>query len=206
MHGTDMMGSDDPVGEQRFLSWHRDYVLVLEKELKKVASSLSVPYWDWTTDRTIPAWLKSFKPSVPMPNGSTINVIRYLSKGGAKLPTKKAVNRVLTHSSDYTSFTDGLESLHNNVHVWVGGVHQISTSQAEVGTMGNKMISPADPMFWLHHAQIDRIWSIWQQTNSGKPALTGAKAKMDPWPETASQLGKTDALGGAVASLSYTYA
>lgn len=29
-------------------------------------------------------------------------------------------------------------------------------------------ISPADPMFWLHHANVDRIWAIWQQKNPTK--------------------------------------
>ena len=22
--------------------------------------------------------------------------------------------------------------------------------------------SPGDPLFWFHHAQVDRIWTIWQ--------------------------------------------
>ena len=34
--------------------------------------------------------------------------------------------------------------------------------------------SPNDPIFWLHHANIDRIWSAWQDrhgvTNYGPPA------------------------------------
>lgn len=25
--------------------------------------------------------------------------------------------------------------------------------------------SPGDPAFWLHHAQIDRVWWIWQNQN-----------------------------------------
>jgi hypothetical protein len=187
MHGADMMGNDDPVGEQRFLSWHGDYVLVLEKELKKIDSSLSVPYWDWTTDRKIPAWLKRFKPSVPMPNGSTINVIRYLSKGGAKLPSKKGRER-----RAYP-----LIRLHY-LHGWPGVPPQQRSRVGRRRTpdeylagrswddgQQDDLAGRSDVL--AHHAQIDRIWSIWQKTNSGKPTLSGAKAKMDPWPETVSQ-------------------
>ena len=36
------------------------------------------------------------------------------------------------------------------------------------GTMDSSS-SPADPLFWLHHANIDRLWVSWQQTHASKP-------------------------------------
>lgn len=58
-------------------------------------------------------------------------------------------------------------------HGWIGG------------DMGNPMISPNDPIFWMHHAQIDRIWSEWQKRNPGeKPYLEGLERKLDPWGDT----------------------
>jgi tyrosinase len=58
---------------------------------------------------------------------------------------------------------------------------------------GNKMpfpsVSPQDPMFWLHHANVDRIWSIWQAMRPGvDPPLVGADATMDPWAQTVSDV------------------
>jgi tyrosinase len=44
----------------------------------------------------------------------------------------------------------GGAGLHNRVHLWVNG------------TMSNGN-SPADPVFFLHHANIDRIWASWQE-------------------------------------------
>lgn len=41
-------------------------------------------------------------------------------------------------------------SMHNAVHVWVGG-------QMQTGS------SPNDPIFFLHHANVDRLWSLWQE-------------------------------------------
>ncbi len=47
----------------------------------------------------------------------------------------------------------GAGSIHNRVHVWVGGTD---------GTM-LYATSPNDPVFWLHHCNIDRLWSEWQK-------------------------------------------
>ncbi|AQS69540.1 tyrosinase family protein [Streptomyces pactum] len=35
-----------------FLPWHRRFLLDLENALRRVDSSVTVPYWDWTRDRT----------------------------------------------------------------------------------------------------------------------------------------------------------
>ena len=64
--------------------------------------------------------------------------------------------------------------------------------------MANIEISPADPLFWMHHAQIDRLWSRWQakKVNKGKgPTLTGSKRVMDPWTETVDDVVSIKALG-----------
>ncbi|TXS40431.1 hypothetical protein EAO75_36310, partial [Streptomyces sp. uw30] len=34
-----------------FLPWHRRFLLDLEEALRRVDSSVTVPYWDWTRDR-----------------------------------------------------------------------------------------------------------------------------------------------------------
>jgi tyrosinase len=40
-------------------------------------------------------------------------------------------------------------AMHNRVHEWVGGDMRAGTS-------------PNDPVFWFHHANVDRIWAGWQ--------------------------------------------
>jgi len=47
--------------------------------------------------------------------------------------------------------------MHNLVHIWVGGPN---------GTM-QPSTSPNDPVFFLHHANVDRLWAMWQQRNPG---------------------------------------
>ncbi|MEU6145566.1 tyrosinase family protein [Streptomyces sp. NPDC047081] len=43
-----------------FLPWHRRFLLELEKALRRVDSSVTVPYWDWTRERSRTAvpWTK----------------------------------------------------------------------------------------------------------------------------------------------------
>ncbi|TDZ67999.1 Tyrosinase [Colletotrichum trifolii] len=48
-----------------------------------------------------------------------------------------------------------IEDIHNAVHNYVGGG----------GHMSNPEISSFDPIFWLHHTNIDRLFAIWQAIN-----------------------------------------
>jgi tyrosinase len=71
--------------------------------------------------------------------------------------------------------------MHNKVHLWVGG------AMAPIS-------SPNDPIFFLHHCNVDRLWAEWQLANPGvpyipdgsTPALTGPEGHnlndaMHPW-------------------------
>ncbi|MEH1128206.1 tyrosinase family protein [Micromonospora sp. CPCC 206061] len=59
-------------------------------------------------------------------------------------------------SAAYTTLRARSEDLHNLVHRWAGG-NMITAS------------SPNDPVFWMHHAQIDRMWTLWQDINPALP-------------------------------------
>ena len=67
------------------------------------------------------------------------------------------------------------------------------------GSMGGIPTAPTDPIFWMHHAEIDRIWAEWQAVNPGQnPSLAGTAAIMDPWTENEQDTRDITALG-------YTY-
>lgn len=56
--------------------------------------------------------------------------------------------------------------LHNIVHVWVGGTIGLSPEGIKIfGTMTVPLASPNDPAFFLHHANIDRLWAEWQESH-----------------------------------------
>ncbi|TFK95596.1 Di-copper centre-containing protein [Pterulicium gracile] len=61
----------------------------------------------------------------------------------------------------YNQF-DELEGFHSGVHFAMGG------------DMGDTSYSPNDPLFFLHHGMLDRVWAMWQnQHPSNKKAFGG---------------------------------
>ena len=88
--------------------------------------------------------------------------------------------------------------MHNQVHVWVGGSMLPGTS-------------PNDPIFFLHHCNVDRIWNLWQNQNpgqgylpiSGGPAGHNLNDSLFPWNTPADTRRPTDLLNSQL--LGYKY-
>lgn len=184
-----------PAGTLRFLPWHRLYLVNFEQALRMFESTFFIPHWRWMDQSSLPSWMVAFKPAgVVDQNGDPIPITRApgTNPSAPTLPTTNTIQTTVISQSDYRSFTLALEGAkpfgaHNLVHVWFNG------------TMSNVPTAPADPMFWMHHAEIDRIWAIWANTHPGEvPTLSGADAVLDPWPEQVS-----DVLTTAVGAYSY---
>ncbi|OII59790.1 tyrosinase [Streptomyces sp. CC53] len=180
-----------------FLPWHRRFLLDFERALQSVDTEVTLPYWDWTADRTPRSslWAPDFLggtgrsrdgrvmdgPFARSGGRWTISVRvdgrdflrRNLGAGGLSLPTRAEVDSVLAMDTydmaPWNSGSDGFRNhlegwrgvnLHNRVHVWVGG--QMATG-----------VSPNDPVFWLHHAFIDKLWADWQARHPDSPYLPG---------------------------------
>ncbi|HWB70690.1 MAG TPA: tyrosinase family protein, partial [Egibacteraceae bacterium] len=49
-------------GGPAFLPWHREYLRQLEVDLQRIAPTVTLPYWDWTVDRSAgpPLWADDF--------------------------------------------------------------------------------------------------------------------------------------------------
>ena len=83
------------------------------------------------------------------------------------MPGRDDVNTA-TRRDRFGPFQSRLESTHGAVHVAVGG--EMATER-----------SPADPLFWLHHATIDRIWARWQEKHPAqRPKNTTERLKPAP--------------------------
>lgn len=59
---------------------------------------------------------------------------------------------------------------HNNIHNAVGG---------GPGFM-SELMAPVDPIFWLHHANVDRLWSLWTRRER-RAGRTGLPDDPDDW-------------------------
>jgi hypothetical protein len=56
--------------------------------------------------------------------------------------------------------------MHNVGHDWISGSWE-DGDQILVGTMEPLDISPSDPIFFIHHCNVDRIWAEWQAAKPG---------------------------------------
>jgi tyrosinase len=200
-----------------FLPWHRKFLVDFEVALQEIDPTVSLPYWDWSIDRTPTAslWSDDFMggDGEPIEHNRVMTgpfayatgnwviketvddrpYLRRIFNGGLGrdfkprfvLPTlediqatmKEAVYDVYPWNTlPRNGFRRLLESLHNTVHVWVG---------ANMGAV----TSPNDPVFFLHHCFIDKLWADWQQANPEQGYLplvktaneVGIDDPMRPW-------------------------
>jgi tyrosinase len=161
-------------GTPFFLPWHRAYLYYFEQHLLDAGSPVSLPWWDWSAQAGIPAAYQgdSANPLAGMPvsgipaaqfTGQNIPQAGRTSRdpgptgpghGPEGLPNAAQVTGLLK-LADFEDFSTQLEDLHNQVHMWVGG------------TMSEIPVAAFDPLFWAHHAMIDRIWALWQLAHPG---------------------------------------
>jgi tyrosinase len=152
-------------GTRLFLPWHRAYLYFFELALRDLVPDAVLAWWDWTSPAShasgIPAAYAVSRVGAD-PNPLFRTVVPAAARQGGKprrtsrapgsaadLPTPADIQAVLA-LSDFLDFQSQLEEIHNSIHVWVGG------------TMGEIPWAAYDPVFFAHHAMIDRIWRLWQ--------------------------------------------
>lgn len=140
-----------------FLPWHREFILRFERALQRHVPTVALPYWNSTVDisATDPLWNDEFLGQFD----AAWDLGRRL--GGVDLPTVDELD--LTQGlGSYNAYWRKLErDIHNPPHNWVGGV------MAGVA-------SPGDPIFFLHHGWIDRLWAHWRRAHPGAPFVASA--------------------------------
>lgn len=146
-----------PHGVPYFLAWHRGYLYYFERQLRAVSgnSGLVLPYWDYYTSATIPAEFTDASSSNPL----------YVER--LNVNVRQALT-MAPFSSSLTNFQRGANnafepSIENAPH---NPVHDI------IGNVMSTMHSPVDPIFWLHHANVDRLWVAWVAAGGGRKMPT----------------------------------
>ena len=128
-----------------FLPWHREFVRRFDDALQAFHPDITVPYWNSTVDTSPsdPLWDNTFLGQFDVAWGLN------RALGSDTLPTPQRLQQTLGLNA-YDLFWRDLEvNIHNPPHRWVAGV------------MGG-IASPGDPVFFLHHCWIDRVWAEWQ--------------------------------------------
>ena len=166
-----------------FLPWHRAYLASFERICRQITENdnFALPYWDWTTQPVLPAALtdatvggqpnplfddtREVPPNTPIPAdaiGAPV-ITQILAETnfemfGSTRPTGQSDTTAgWLRAPGRTTQLEGQP--HNGVHATIGG---------DMGDMG----SPLDPIFWLHHCNVDRTWARWiaqGRTNTTDP-------------------------------------
>ena len=172
-----------------FLPWHRAYLYYFERILRDAAqdNSLCLPYWNYTdpTQRRFPILFAdpdydrvSQKPRNPLfdsrREAAFMAQLYELSEDAVAVPDAAEFFGLIDSegfaggNSDRDRNTKGkLEtSPHDQIHFAVGGSIGFGTSaeppsEAVGGLMASVQTAAFDPIFWVHHCNIDRIWSTW---------------------------------------------
>jgi tyrosinase len=197
MHAVDaggILANQDQCQHRQFFffSWHRMFIFYFEKILRKASGSptLTLPYWNYTDVAAQAALPDAWRNPANTTTNSLYNSTRSaVYNGGAGLPAADvsyASGFALTNFTAATAATPSFggrtvtapahfpagggsgrieQSPHNNVHNDIGG--EMATGE-----------SPRDPIFWLHHSNIDRLWKRWIALGGGRTNPTGDTAWM----------------------------
>lgn len=169
-------------GTLNFVTWHRAYLLDMELKLRAQIATIAdeatanewrLPYWDWAapgaglpaaftvetyddegTEKPNPLFSAPYQ--LPNPIGG-LEPQDATWRGPETAGMFDDLGPLVDDALDETAFpffSTVLENPHNQVHVRVGGFMQTFRSSF-------------DPLFWVHHANIDRQFWTWQQRNGG---------------------------------------
>lgn len=172
------MAGSDFHNSLRFLSWHRLFLATVDDLMRKQCNyDGPMPYWDWTIDSQAPerspVWNMTHglggngdgqRSCVSGPFGTNFTDMNggcltrtwanQAQNGGSLLPafyTPETIKLILDEPT-FERMARRLEGVpHNNVHNAIGG-HMRSPALANF-----------DPVFYLHHRNVDRIWYEWQK-------------------------------------------
>jgi hypothetical protein len=175
-----------------FLPWHRAYLIHVERILQDAINepSLTIPYWDWVTTPKLPASVSA--PTYRKGTDTVINPLfddqRYgpVGQGGtidfADLGAPGKSEAELVSVDTFASFAGGQPAadlvkrpgfLEATPHTYIHRAIGFDQINNRVGLMTVGM-GPLDPVFFLHHANVDRLWQVWlnaggRRANSGDP-------------------------------------
>ena len=164
------VAASDPEAHRRpgFLPWHRAYLLDLERELQAIDPSVALPYWRF--DQPAPNIFKPEFLGVSDANGTVQfganNPLQFWVTDGVQGVNRRpffdtntesasVINeaQTLALGTQYPAFRSLEGNPHGSAHVSFGG------SISSIPTAAR------DPLFFLLHCNVDRLWAKWQRLN-----------------------------------------
>jgi hypothetical protein len=163
IHGTTLSGSHTAWnscqhGNYFFWSWHRMYLYYFERIIRQMSGNptWTLPYWNWSaaSQRHLPAPFRDTSSELYTTHRNSA-----MNNGTGSLPGFDVDYSSAFAQTDFTTASSNAylqTTPHGAIHVDVGGW------MSSVPTAGQ------DPIFYLHHCNIDRLWNLWLAQGGGR--------------------------------------
>jgi hypothetical protein len=174
-----------------FLSWHRMYLYFFERIVRQASGDpdFALPYWNYSDDPAQSILPAAFR--IPSGNSNSLydNRDQSINTGAPLQPSvveyQNEMMEPLFTTSDIPDpgFSGITVSIPWQLH-WPHGVieHQPHDAVHDDigGDMDHPMTAAQDPIFYLHHANIDRLWKHWNN-QGGTDAVSDANWMNTPF-------------------------
>jgi len=191
--------------DQFFLAWHRMYLYYFERIVRAASGdpSFALPYWGYspTGPHNLPAVFRT--PNTPANALWTDQRDSLINAGNDIAPPSSVDASPALSQTAFFTFQSTLSGVpHGVVHTATGD---------GCGWMSYFDTAGMDPIFWLHHANIDRLWDDWIAMGAGRANPTSNTAWMSQsfnfYDETGTTVSlRVDQILDAAAQLNYRYA
>lgn len=162
-------------GSPLFLIWHRPYLMALELLLQHHdpdpgnEQPLALHYWKWDNgSSSLPAVLRRRTllgfdgKSIPNPfiNGTGRDGTPISRGAGFRISSPGALLRVskALQNKQYHQFVTGNGTMNSNIEEPHNSIHISFEPGADMGSVATAAF---DPIFWLHHSNVERIHHEW---------------------------------------------
>ncbi len=161
-------GSPEAHGSTGFLPWHRNFLLDLERELQAIDPSIAMPYWRF--DQPAPSLFTGDFMGVPNPHGtlqfSAVNPLQFwVTDGTPGIVRPVRFNTQTQHANVFseasTLLLGGQDAQYEAFRQLEGNPHGTAHTSFG-GSISSIPTAVKDPLFFLLHANVDRLWAKWQ--------------------------------------------
>lgn len=165
-------GNNGEAGEEihggwLFLPWHRAFLYFHERILCKLVNddTFALPYWDWDSQdrQTFPAVYGD-----PADRSNPLYDFLRSANASSRIPQSVVSARIMTLTMNAPRNTlflgtrfgtmGSIETQpHGPVHIWTADT-TLRSARVDMGVLST---AAQDPVFFGHHGNIDRLWSVW---------------------------------------------
>lgn len=161
-------GSPEAHSRPGFLPWHRAYLLDLERELQRIDPSVALPYWrfDKPAPKVFSREFLGVADDIGTVEFSASNPLQFWVTDGQPGVNRRPFFDTATESASVISETEtlALGTTFRAFRAMEGSPHA-SAHGSFGGSIGSIGTAARDPLFFLLHCNVDRLWAKWQRKN-----------------------------------------